>query len=129
MTKTRPRRPASATQTVRNVPASIMQDAVAIHEVHCWSERPFTDREIAELAANEEDPTDVATAEVHSAKVRMDEDIRTFTFTKNFRRRGQVRGAPVSEFKLLLDDESWPQFVALVNSTDAKVREVISRNP
>ena len=129
MTKTRNRRPSAATKTVRNAPESIKVEAVAIHEVHCWSERAFTEREIAEIAADEEDPTEVATAEVHSAKVRMDGEGRTFTFKKNFRRNGQVKGAPVSEFTLYLDYESWPQFVALVNSTDAKVREVIARNP
>jgi hypothetical protein len=108
------------------VPAFDIESDVT-HRVDVFSERAFSAERIAQSREEEEDPSIVATAEALSAVVTVDGASRSLEIKRGYRRRGVI-AAWSETASLILDVESWPQFVALVNALDSHVTRVVAQN-
>ncbi|MCZ8012016.1 MAG: hypothetical protein ACK5HM_08270 [Gemmatimonas sp.] len=98
------------------------------HEIFLSTERPFTEQEIAALREDEEDPRNVATAETLVLDVKIDGNARYTSISRGYQRNGAWQ--PYTETRqLMLDADSWTQFVALVNMADNRLKELATHMP
>ncbi|WP_331051032.1 hypothetical protein [Gemmatimonas sp.] len=98
------------------------------HRLHVWTERPFPEEKIARLREEETDPNDVATAEVLSARLSIDGTGRGLSVSRAYRRQGIVRTGANEDVSIMLNMESWPQFVAMIGALDEQLKELVQKN-